>query len=135
MLRQFFLFLAILVVSSTCSLAQEEGKYSIKIMTSQVRQALDARKERFSQLQSLKAADIIGENNHGYAELLKENIEAKTIVAEENKDRLTIYRTIAQQNDFEDQISTIELAFGAIKKEKANPGEMIQTESGEWVKK
>ena len=135
MLKQIILILVVLAAVPTPGSAQESGRYSIKTMTPQVQQALNARRGRFSELHALKVAGIVGENNHGYVEVLKDDPKANVIVANENRDRLIIYKTIAQQNGLEGQLSTIETTFGSIKRERAMPGEMIQTQDGQWVAK
>ena len=62
------IMLMIVMVSMVSAIALASGKYSIKSMTPQVQQALDARKDRFSQLRVLKSSGAIGENNRGYVE-------------------------------------------------------------------
>ena len=118
---------------SMCSAVALAAKYSIKSMTPEVQQALDARKDRFSQLRTLKASSAIGENNRGYVEALSD--DAKALVADENRDRAVIYKTIAQQNGLEDALSTIESAFGQVQRDKAEPGDKIQAEDGSWTSK
>ena len=109
--------------------------YSIKIMTPEVQQALSARKDRFADLRALKSSGAIGENNHGYVEVLKNEGQAQSIVAQENSDRGVIYKTIAQQNGLEGALSTIESAFVQVQSEKAESGDKIQTQDGCWVTK
>ncbi len=109
--------------------------YSIKTMTPEVQQALSARKDRFADLRTLKSSGAIGENNHGYVEDLKNDAKAQTIAAEENRDRQVIYKTIAQQNDLEGALSTIESAFAQVQMDKAEAGDKVQTQDGSWITK
>ncbi len=112
-----------------------EGKYDIKQMTPEVQDALNDRRDRFDQLRALKSSGIVGENNRGYVEALKQEGSAGDIVTAENRDRKVIYQTIAEQNGLENAISTIESVFAQVQRDKAEPGEQIQTEDGRWVAK
>ena len=112
-----------------------ESQYKIKEMTPQVQAALDARKSRYDQLKDLKEKGIIGENNHGYVQALSDDPEAKALVEAENKDRRLIYKTIEEQNNLTDAMETIEKVFGQVQRDKANPGDKIQEDDGQWVTK
>ena len=126
-----FLFLSIiLLIKPQFSLAQ--AKYSIKQMTPEVTQSLDNRRDRFEKLRGLKKSAIVGENNSGYVVLLKEDGQAKEIVAAENSDRKIIYETIVQQNDLKDALSTIEKVFAQVQRDKSEGGDQIQQEDGSW---
>ena len=116
-------------------LVYAEGKYSIKSMTPEVQQALESRKDRFSQLRTLKSSAAIGENNRGYVEALNNDSQAGSVAADENRDRKVIYKTIAEQNGLEGALSTIETAFAQVQADKAESGDKIQTEDGRWVAK
>ena len=133
MLKNVICSFLVLIVSAQFSFAQ--GKYSIKEMTPQVKQALDGRKDRFSQLRSLKASGVVGENNKGYVEVLGGDSQVASIVAAENNDRRVVYQAIASQNGLEGALSTIESAFADVQAEKADAGDKIQTANGAWVSK
>jgi len=126
--------LLIMLLSMAPSVAQA-AEYNIKEMTPEVQQALDGRKGRYSQLSEFKAQGVIGENNRGYVELLTDDSGAQRIVDQENRDRKTIYTTIARQNGIEDELGTIERVFAQVQRDKASDGEMVQSEEGEWTKK
>ena len=112
-----------------------EGKYSIKQMTPEVQNALNSRRDRFDQLRGLKASGAVGENNHGYVEVLKTAGGADAVVAAENNDRKVIYQTIARQNGLENAVGTIESVFAQVQRDKAAAGDQIQTEDGRWTAK
>lgn len=113
-----------------------QSKYSIKEMTPEVQAALDNRRNRYEVLRSLKQQGVVGENNKGYVELLAaDNAEAAAVVKEENADRQIIYTTIAQQNNLEDSLSTIEQVFAQVQRDKADAGDKIQAEDGKWATK
>ena len=126
------IFMAVLLVMFS-NLGWAEGKYSIKSMTPEARQALDGRRDRYSQLRDFKSFGIIGENNRGYVEVLKDDPQANAVAADENRDRGVIYKTIAEQNGLEGALSTIESAFAQVQKDKAEAGDKIQTEDGSWT--
>lgn len=112
-----------------------EGKYDIKEMTPEVKAALENRRSRFDQLKSLKAQGIVGENNRGYVEVLKNDPSVRSLVESENNDRRVIYKTIEVQNDLFGARETIEKVFAQVQRDKANPGDKTQTEDGVWVVK
>ncbi len=123
------------MVCWTPSVIGEEQSYDIKEMTPQVLSALEGRRDRYDQLNTLKENSILGENNKGYVEVLKEEGNAVVIAEEENVNRKTIYQTIADQNNLTDELLTIEKIFALVQRDKASPGNMIQTEDGQWEKK
>ncbi|MCA9401113.1 MAG: DUF1318 domain-containing protein [Candidatus Omnitrophica bacterium] len=111
------------------------AQYDLKQMTPQVKSALEGRKGRYEQLKQFKKEGLIGENNKGYVQLMKEDAQADKIVRQENNDRKQIYETIAEQNGLKGAIGTIEKVFAAVQRDKADPGESIQLENGEWTTK
>lgn len=134
--RLIFIFLiTMLVLGLNVSQARAEGKYQIKQMTPEVSAALESRKSRYESLRELKSSGIIGENNKGYVEVLNDNGSAQSIVDAENKDRKTIYETIAKQNGLEGALATIEKVFAQVQRDKASAGDKIQQEDGSWTTK
>ncbi|MBF0478893.1 MAG: DUF1318 domain-containing protein [Candidatus Omnitrophica bacterium] len=111
------------------------AQYDLKQMTPEVQQALDSRKSRFSELESLKTAGKIGETNQGYVQALSGDSQAASVASQENSDRRVVYQTIAEQNGIADQISIVERVFGQVQKDKAAPGVKVQNEDGSWVTK
>jgi len=112
-----------------------EGKYSIKQMTPQVQAALDNRRSRFEQLRALKGKGVVGENNHGYLQVLVADPQASALVEAENSDRRVIYNTIAQQNGLTQALGAIESVFAQVQADKAEAGDKVQTEDGRWISK
>lgn len=133
MLRKPLLIIGLMIMFSGVAFAHP--KYSIKTMTPEVMQALDARKARFAELRTLKSSGMVGENNHGYVQVLNSDANASSLVEQENQDRKIIYTTIAQQNGLEGALSTIESAFAQVQRDKAEAGDKIQTEEGNWITK
>ena len=125
-------FLVFLMGLSLCFASQ----YDLKTMTPEVNQALKGRQARYQQLQSLKRAGIVGENNRGYAEVLKSDPAALTLVTAENADRSVIYQALVSQNELgPNGMKEVEKAFADVQNEKAAPGEMVQAPAGDWKRK
>ncbi|MFQ5827611.1 MAG: DUF1318 domain-containing protein [Candidatus Methylomirabilia bacterium] len=54
----------------------------------------------------------------------------------ENRDRMTIYRILVEQNKMPPgELRRVQAAFAKIQRDKARAGEWIQTENGKWAKK
>lgn len=90
-------------------------------------------KARLPVINALKADGIIGENNRGYLEFIKNNKSKADVVISENQDRKKVYSAIAKQ-----QGATVELVGKRRAKqiaERANPGHWIQDGSGNWYQK
>jgi len=128
---KIFVTAALLSAGSTIYAAQ----YDIKQMTPEVRQALENRRARFNELHALKAQGIVGENNRGYIEFLESGAAASSLVIAENSDRKVIYQTIAEQNDLQGQLDTIEKVFAQVQRDKAESGDRIQGDDGQWIQK
>ena len=127
-----FVFIAALFGTGNAS---AQAQYEIKEMTPEVKTSLDNRKARFEQLKALKSAGVVGENNHGYVEVLKDESGAKELADSENKDRRMIYKTIEEQNHLSGAIATIEKVFAQVQRDKAGAGDKIQNEQGDWIAK
>ena len=126
---------SIVLVLSLVSAAFAQA-YDIKTMTPEVKAALQARKERFSDLKALKAKGVVGENNHGYVQALGGGADVKAIVSAENADRKAVYQAIVEQNQLGDgALATVEGVFAGVQRDKAVAGEKIQESSGTWVTK
>ena len=90
--------------------------------------------ERLPTIVQMKADAVIGENNKGFLEFVPGAAKKmEDVVADENKDRQTVYNAIAKQ-----QGTTAELVGERRANqiaEKAGSGEWLQDESGKWYKK
>jgi len=90
-------------------------------------------KARLPVIDALKADGIIGENNRGYLEFIKNNKPKEDVVISENQDRKKVYSAIAKQ-----QGTTADLVGKRRAKqitERAKPGQWIQDGSGNWHQK
>lgn len=115
------------------SAVMAQASYDIKEMTPAVKSALESRKARFGELKSLKAQGLVGENNRGYVQLLGGPAQNKSVVDAENRDRKLIYQTIVEQNGLAaDSLATVEKVFAKVQANKADHGEKVQDEAGQW---
>ena len=132
------ILVAIMIVSmfsGMMPLVAVAQNYDIKEMTPAIRSALDGRRARFNELETLKQANEIGENKRGYVEVLVAGQEASAVAADENRDRGVIYKAIAEQNNLVGAMDTIEDVFAEVQRSKAQPGQRIQLKDGQWVSK
>lgn len=96
--------------------------------------AIKARmKERLPVIMSLKAQGIVGENNRGYLELLKDDPSRADVVEAENRDRRAVYEAIARQENT--KLEVVEKHRAAQIERKADSGEWLQDATGKWYQK
>lgn len=90
-------------------------------------------KNRLPQIVDLKSRGIIGENNQGYLEFVGQTKEKEDIVADENKDRESVYTAIANSQgtsaDLVGQRRAIQIVSVAA------PGDWLQNAAGNWYRK
>jgi uncharacterized protein len=111
------------------------AQYEIKEFTPELKSALDARRARREQLNTLKQQGVIGETNRGYVEVLSPSAEADSVAQDENRDRKVIYETIARQHNLTGEIGTIEKVFAQEQRDRAQSGDKVQDEGGRWTTK
>lgn len=93
----------------------------------------DRMKNRLPEIIDLKTRGIIGENNQGYLQFIGQNKEKEEMVAAENRDRESVYATIAGQQGTSVQLVGQRRAIQIVS--VANPGDWLQNESGAWYQK
>lgn len=105
-------------------------------LSPEVMSAVNARRDRFSQLKSYKGQGLIGEDNQGHVAALGGGSEVQALAEAENRDRETIYQAQLKDKGLPaDAIGTIRAAFAQEQRDRAEPGEKVQQPSGEWVTK
>ena len=105
-------------------------------LSPEVMAAVSSRRDRVSQLKTTKAQGVIGEDNQGHVAALGGGPEVQALVEAENLDRETIYQAQLQEKGLPaDAIATIRSTFAEEQRNRAEPGEKIQTPSGEWQTK
>lgn len=88
---------------------------------------------RVPQLDQLKIAEAVGENNRGFLEVRKPEGDASSIADAENRDRTTVFNETAKATG-----STPEVVGRTFAKQIAAasaPGVWVQGEDGSWRKK
>ena len=90
-------------------------------------------KQRLPVIVDLKTKGIIGENNKGYLAFVTTKRAREDVVANENKDRKSIYKYIAKQLNA--PLELVEKRRAKQIADRAKPGEFIQRPDGSWVKK
>jgi uncharacterized protein YdbL (DUF1318 family) len=111
-----------------CAYAQED-------LGPQVQAAVNNRISRKSLLASWEAKGVIGENRMGLVEIRNSSAadaQARQLVTEENNDRMTIYRSVAEKNGA--PLQGTQEANAARLQQDAPAGTPIETAQG-WVNK
>lgn len=91
-----------------------------------------------------KAQGVLGENNQGGITLLASDQVApdqmpfvESLVREENADRDIVMRRVIETNEklSEKDWPRVKKMFAALNRDKASPGDMVQSDDGTWAKK
>jgi len=84
-------------------------------------------------LTQAKSQGLIGEQANGYVGLVKNSAEAKLLVEDINAKRKEAYISLAKKNNL--NLQDVEVLAGKKLTKKAEPGEFVQSATGEWVKR
>ncbi len=132
-LRYLMIFFLLMAASPYAALATS---YDIKNMTPEIEKALSGRQARYAQLNLFKSTGCLGENNLGLVEVLDNPSVCQPPALAENRDRMVIYRAIADQNNLGSEgLAQVQNVFGEVQRERASSGDPVQLPSGEWIKK
>lgn len=112
------IILSIILLSSTTAFAQD-----IK----------ERMKKRLPVIVELKDKGIIGENSLGYLEFTGAAREKQDVVRAENRDRKAVYKAIAAKQNTTVEMVGKRRAQQIVK--KADPGDWLKNENGEWYQK
>lgn len=111
----------------------------LRTRTPEVMASIESRRQRFPQLAQWKGKGCIGENARGLVQGRPGQgcgPEVGALIDAENRDRMTLYRTLLQQNNMPPaDLARVEAAFARVNRDKAAPGEWIQSETGQWMRK
>jgi uncharacterized protein YdbL (DUF1318 family) len=111
----------------------------IKVQTPELMRAINSRRGRVGEIDQLKARGCVGETNRGLIEARPGQGCPGTVgqlVSAENADREFIYRTLMQQNNIPaSDAARVHAAFAKANRDRAKPGEWVQQDNGQWVKK
>jgi uncharacterized protein YdbL (DUF1318 family) len=108
--------------------------------------AMQRRQFNKDDIDTLKSLGCAGENNEGLLTFFetkktKQDGEyekfAKEIIRQESEDRLIIMRRIVATNENFSQgdLPKVQKIFASLNRDSARPGDLIQAENGEWIKK
>lgn len=97
-------------------------------------------------IERFKSAGAIGESNNGYLKYMESfqpradqrlELFINNLVVEENEDRKTLYlRVVAINENFrENDLPKVEKIMARLNNDSAKPGEWIEHDSGEWIRK
>jgi len=92
-------------------------------------------KERIVSIDSLKAKQVVGENNRGYLEFVGATREKEDIVKAENRDRELVYKEIALKANSGASVDKVGRQRALKIAEIAAPGTMLQDADGAWAPK
>lgn len=125
--------------------AHAQAEANIDISTSEIRAVTDSMKARFAQLKPFFVSGAVGLTNDGRIELrdqslvsLAERATVRRLIAEDNKDRDTLYLEIAKANkhpEWEPDIRKIFARRWVESKSGAETGWYYQDAGGAWVQK
>jgi uncharacterized protein YdbL (DUF1318 family) len=122
MTTRIFSLLALFCLSALVAASQDAGA---------LRQRMD---QRLPAIDSMKAKQIVGENNRGLLEVRgAASTEQQQLITAENNDRAAVYSLLAKQTG----ASADDVGRARAKKIAAGsaPGVWLQDESGKWFKK
>ena len=88
---------------------------------------------RLPEINEMKAAGVIGENNRGYLEFLAGKTGNAAVVDAENTDRKKVYQAIAKQQGTTTENVGARRALQIVA--EADPGDWLQDEAGSWYQK
>lgn len=103
-------------------------------LSDELKEAALRRKARYDRLMSLEAAGVIGENRSGLVTVRAPGDGSeRAIAAEENSDRMIIYKGIAAKNGV--PVSEIQNIYAERLQASAPSGTPIEADNGAWTRK
>lgn len=122
--------------------AQAQGAANLDVNTPEIRAVTGSMQARFGQLKAYLDSGAVGLTSNGHVDVrdanavpLAERAKVKSLVAEENRDRDTLYAEIAKGNGHPEWKSDIQTTFARRWIERAAPGTWYQDASGGWKQK
>jgi uncharacterized protein YdbL (DUF1318 family) len=122
--------------------ANAQGAANLDVNTPEVRAVTGSMQARFGQLKPYLDSGAVGLTGDGHVAVrdanavpLAERAKVKSLVAEENSDRDTLYAEIAKANGHPEWKSDIQNTFARRWIERAAPGTYYQDAGGAWKQK
>lgn len=107
--------------------------------SAELRRLTESQSQRLGALQQWMARGCVGENNQGFVEPRSGqgcSGDAARLIGEENRDRQAIIDTFMRQNKIPAaDAGRVKASFAKAYRDRAQGGQWIQTDRGEWVKK
>jgi uncharacterized protein YdbL (DUF1318 family) len=111
----------------------------IKTRTPQVMAVIESRRARYPEVAAALTKGCVGENNRGLLEARPGTDCPQTVgalVEAENRDRMTLYHTIIEQNNMPPgDLGRVQTGFARAHRERAPAGAWVQDEAGGWSRK
>jgi len=123
--------------------AQAQGAPNLDLATPEIRAVTASMQQRFGQLQKYFASGAVGLTADGMVQVRDQNVvplperaAVKNLVAEDNRDRATLYSEIAKANGHPEWEGDIRKTFARRWVERgAQPGWYYQNSAGTWTQK
>jgi uncharacterized protein len=122
--------------------AHAQGAANLDVNTPEIRAVTASLASRYAQLKPYLDSGAVGLTADGHVDVrdanavpLAERAKVKRLVAEDNRDRDTLYAEVAKANDHPEWKSDIQNTFARRWIERAAPGTHYQDASGSWKQK
>jgi len=111
----------------------------LKTRTPEITAVIESRRARYSRVEAALAAGCLGENNQGLLEPRPGSNcppDVAALAADENRDRMVLYRTLVEQNKMPPgDLTRVQAAFARANRDRAPAGVWVQDEAGRWSRK
>ena len=111
----------------------------IRTQTPELMRHIESRRARFGELQQWKGRGCAGETNQGLLEARPGqgcSGAVAGLIGTENADRQFIYDTLMQQNNIPARDAPrVRAAFAKANRDRAQAGEWVQQDNGQWARK
>ena len=107
--------------------------YALEGLSPEVEQAAYRRRDRNAKLNELQATGVVGEGINGLVSVQKPDMadgSVNSLVEAENKDRMIIYKGIAQKNGT--SVEEVQALYAKRQQEDAPSGTPIEVTAGYW---
>lgn len=119
--------------------AEAQPLPELKIRTPEVMAVIASRRARWGELSAAMASGCVGETNQGLVEVRPAPdcpANVADLVAAENRDRLTLYRTLVEQNNMPPgDLARVQAGFARENRARAPAGAWVQDDGGAWTRK
>jgi len=116
-----------------------DASRKIRTRTPEVQALVDARRARYAELSAAMAKGCVGERADGTVERRPGNgcpSGVDPLLADENRDRTELFRTVVEQNHMPaGDLTRVQAGFARRNRERAPAGTWLQDEAGRWVRK